>query len=66
MASTARRNPLMPWYIGLVIVGLVDAFVAYEFFATKCQAPGIAQMLVVVVLPGVYLALMYLTLKSQD
>jgi len=35
-------------------------------FATGCPAPGIAEVLVVVVIPAVYLGLMYLTLKSQD
>jgi hypothetical protein len=63
---TTRRNQLLPWYIGLIIIVIVDVYIGYQFFATKCEAPGIAQFLVLVVVPGVYLVLMYLTLKSQD
>ena len=65
MATTDRRNPLLPWLIGLVIIAIVDIYIGYQFYATECQAPGIAQFMVLVVIPGVYLALMYLTLKSQ-
>ena len=65
MISPKPRNVLTPWIIGLIIIAAVDAYVAYLFYATNCQAPGIAQVLVVVVIPVVYLALMYLTLKSQ-
>ena len=65
MAAMARRNPLMPWIIGAIIIAIVDIYIAYLFFATECQAPGIAQFLVLVAIPVVYLALMYLTLKSQ-
>ncbi len=65
MADNERRNPLMPWFIGLVIVVAADLYVAYLFFTGVCQAPGIAQVLVIVVIPVVYLALMYLTFKSQ-
>jgi len=66
MATAARRNPLMPWLIGIVVIVVADAYVAYQFFSTKCQAPGLAQFLVLVAVPGVYLILMYLTFRSQD
>jgi hypothetical protein len=65
MADNERRNPLMPWFIGLAIVVAADLYVAYLFLTGVCQAPGIAQVFVVVVIPVVYLALMYLTFKSQ-
>lgn len=60
-----QRNALLPWYIGLAIIAVVDAYVGYQFFATRCEAGFLPQALVLVVLPGVYLALMYLTFKSQ-
>ena len=66
MQQARKRNPLLPWFIGIVIVVLADVWVAYRMFATNCPAPGIAEVLVVVVIPVVYLGLMYLTLKSQD
>ena len=61
MATMERRNPLMPWIIGLVIIAIVDFYIGYLFLATDCQAPGLAQFLVLVAIPVVYLVLMYLT-----
>jgi hypothetical protein len=59
MATIAdRRNfSLPPWYIGLAIIAIVDAFIGYLFYSTKCEAPGLAQFLVLVAVPGVYLVL---------
>lgn len=65
MAETTRRNPLLPWFIGLGIIIPADIYIGYQFLATACSAPVIAQALVVVVVPVVYLTLMYLTFKSQ-
>lgn len=65
MTETKTRNPLLPWYIGLVIIAVVDFWVARELFSSACQAPGIIAMGIVVVIPVVYLALMYVTFKSQ-
>ena len=66
MAASARRNVLVPWLIGVVIIAIVDIYVGYTFYSTKCEAPGLAQFIVLVFVPGVYLVLMYLTFKSQD
>lgn len=65
MQTSAPRNRLLPWYIGLIIIAAVDIYIGYQFYATQCQATGLAQSLVLVVVPGVYLVLMYLTFKSQ-
>lgn len=61
-----RRNALLPWFIGLAVIVVADLTVAYQMFSTACQASGLAQTLVLVVMPVVYLVLMYLTLRSQD
>jgi hypothetical protein len=66
MATAKRRNALFPWYIGLAIIAAVDAYIGYRFLSTQCEAPAIAQFLVLVAVPGVYLVLMYLTFRSQD
>ena len=68
MATVAKKtnSRLLPWYVGLAIIAVVDGYIGYQFYATKCEAPGIAQFLVLVVVPGVYLVLMYLTLRSQS
>ena len=67
MADTPqRRNRLMPWYIGLAIVVLAVVWVAWQMYCAACQAPGFVEALVLIVIPAVYLALMYLTFKSQD
>ena len=65
MPQARKRNVLLPWLIGIVIVVLADLWVIYRMFATACPAPGIVEAIVVIVIPVVYLALMYLTLKSQ-
>jgi hypothetical protein len=66
MQQVRKRNALLPWFIGIAIVALADLWVAYRMFATDCPAPGIVEAIVVIVIPVVYLGLMYLTLKSQD
>ena len=65
MANSGQRNPIVAWVIGVIIVVIVDIYIGYLFYATKCEAPGLAQVMVLVILPCVYLALMYLTLKRQ-
>jgi hypothetical protein len=67
MDNVTRGNnfPLLPWYIGLAIIAIVDAFIGDQFYRMRCEANGIAQFLVLVVVPGVYLVLMYLTFRSQ-
>lgn len=66
MATQARRNRLLPWYIGIAIVAAAVAFVGYRMFAAACPAPTIIELGVLIVIPAVYLALMYLTFVSQD
>lgn len=66
MANAHPRNVLVPWFIGIAIIAVVDAYVAWLLFATECGAPTVPRLLVVVVVPAVYLVLMYLTLKSQN
>ena len=65
MSNGTPRNVLLPWFIGIVIVVLADLWIVYRMFATSCPAPGIVEAIVVIGIPVVYLALMYLTLKSQ-
>lgn len=66
MADAMKRNPLLPWFIGLAVLIAADAWIAYRMFSTACEAPGFVQAVVVIIVPAVYLALMYLTFKSQD
>jgi hypothetical protein len=66
MAQAARRNRLTPWYIGIVIILAAVAYTAYQMFVVGCAAPTIVELIVLVTIPTVYLALMYLTLVSQD
>jgi hypothetical protein len=65
MDGTKKRNPLLPWFIGIAIVLVADFWIAYRMYATDCPAPGFIETLIIVVLPAVYLGLMYLTFKSQ-
>lgn len=61
-----KRNPLMPWWIGLAIVAAIVAYFAYRFSCMECGHPGGAvEFIILGVIPVVYLGLMYLTFKSQ-
>lgn len=64
----AQHSRLYPWYIGIAIIAVFEAIIAYLFFfnSPHCGAP-IPQLflLLLFVLPIVYLALMFLALKSQ-
>ncbi|WEX10723.1 hypothetical protein [Chelativorans sp. AA-79] len=61
-----KRNRLMPWYIGTAVILASVFFVAYRMWVNDCGAPVAIELGVLTVIPAVYLALMYLTLTSQD
>ena len=65
MTIPEKRNRLLPWYIGLIVIAIADYIVATQLFSNACQAPTFVSLGVVVVIPTVYLVLMYLTLTSQ-
>lgn len=65
MNQTARRNRLLPWYIGMAAIFAAVAYVGYQMFFVGCPAPTIVELIVLLVIPAVYLGLMYLTLVSQ-
>jgi hypothetical protein len=60
------RNPLMPWWIGLVIIIVTVIYAAYRFSCLECGPPSIFLLVVILgIMPAVYLALMYITLKDE-
>ncbi|MBZ0163768.1 MAG: hypothetical protein K8H74_13790 [Notoacmeibacter sp.] len=63
--APAKRNRLTPWYVGLAIILASVLFVGYRMMTNDCAQPQI-EIAVLVVIPAVYLVLMYLTLISQD
>jgi hypothetical protein len=65
MIERLQRNPLTPWYIGIAILVVTDVIFAYYIFTGNCGMPNPIVVGFLFVLPGVYLALMYLTFKSQ-
>jgi hypothetical protein len=66
MAQTIRRNRLLPWYIGIAIVIAAEIYVGYEMFYVGCPAPVLLEVAMLIVIPVVYLTLMYLTFVSQE
>jgi hypothetical protein len=64
--TSRRRSRLMPWYIGILIVLAAVILTGYRMWAGNCPAPTILEIGVLVVIPVVYLALMYLTFISQE
>jgi hypothetical protein len=65
MKAFHKRNPLVSWYLGLVVIVASVAAVGMEMYTSGCEAPGIAIVIYLLAIPGIYLTLMYLTLKSQ-
>lgn len=61
----AHHSRLYPWYIGVAVVVGFELVVGSLFFGPACRAPAIPQIMVLVVLPVVYLTLMFLAFKSQ-
>lgn len=55
----------MPWYIGLSVIVLAVAYVGYQMFFVGCPAPTFVELIVLIIIPVVYMALMYLTFVSQ-
>lgn len=64
MSNGINRSRLLPWYIGAAIIFGSVIFLAEEMLATP--APTALELGVLIIIPLVYLTLMYLTLKSQD
>ena len=65
MMQMVRRNRLMPWYVGLIVILAAVIFVGYQMFYVGCPAPVGVELIVLGVIPFVYLGLMYLTFVSQ-
>jgi len=63
MSASAKRSKLLSWYIGAAIILAGVMYLAEELIATP--APTLLEFGVLVVIPSVYLTLMYLTLKSR-
>lgn len=60
-----RRNPLLPWYIGIVIVLAAVVGVGVQAYRTDCGIAPVTLLLGLGVIPVVYLFLMYLTFTGQ-
>ena len=66
MNQIVRRNRLLPWYIGIVVIVVAEIVVGYQMFYVGCPAPVLLELAMLVVIPAVYLVLMYLTFISQE
>jgi hypothetical protein len=66
MNQIVRRNRLLPWFIGIAIIVAAEIYVGYEMFYVGCPAPVLLELAMLVVIPAVYLVLMYLTFISQE
>jgi hypothetical protein len=66
MIEAFKRNPLTPWYIGVVFLLIIDAVFLYYVMSRSCEIPSPIVFGIMVIIPGLYLALMYLAFRSQD
>ncbi|QKV17515.1 hypothetical protein [Oricola thermophila] len=64
--KTRKRNRLTPWFIGLAVILAAVIFVGYRMHASNCGISMGLELIVLGVMPVVYLALMFLTLESQE
>jgi hypothetical protein len=62
----ALTQPAYPWYIGVVFLLIVDAVFFYYVTTRSCEIPNPIVFGIMVIIPAVYLVLMYLALRSQD
>ena len=62
---TPISRQLMPWCAGVAIIFLAVIFIGYQVLWAGCSAPTLYTVAVLVVVPLVYLALMYLTFISR-
>ncbi len=61
-ALSVQRNRMTPWYIGIIIIVIVDAIL---LLLTDEGQAELAQQAALVAIPLVGLGLMYLMFKSQ-
>lgn len=66
MTEPIRRNRLMPWYAGIAIIAVLEGYLIWRNWQCVCEIPALELVIVMVVLPVLYLFLMWLTLRSQD
>jgi hypothetical protein len=66
MNQLVRRNRLLPWYVGIAVILAAVTYVGYQMFVVGCPAPTFVELGVLVIIPVVYLGLMYLTFVSQE
>lgn len=62
----ASRNRLLPWFVGIAIVVAAVVFVGWRMVVTGCATDTPVALGVLVLIPLVYLGLMFLTLTSQE
>jgi hypothetical protein len=65
MPAIIARNRLLPWIVGLAVIVAAIGVASWLLSVSTCGAPVVTIALVLLVMPAVYLALMYLTLTSQ-
>ncbi len=63
--ASSSRNRLTPWFIGTAIVLICVVYTGYNMLTGNCPESPILDLGVLLVIPAVYLILMYFTFKSQ-
>lgn len=64
--QSRRRHPLLPWWIGLIIILAAIGYAAFRFSCDDCGAAALPEFLVLAAVPLVYLTLMYLLFRGQS
>jgi hypothetical protein len=67
-----RHSRLYPWYVGIAIIAGFELALGYLFLGPSCPCaaaspvPQVLFTLLLIVLPVIYLTLMFLALRSQE
>ena len=65
MPSSAKRDRLLPWSAGLVLIVASVGYIGYQMVATNCPVTLPVALIVLTVVPAVYLTLTFIAFTSQ-
>jgi hypothetical protein len=66
MAQPTRQQRLISWTVGAAVVLAAVIYTGYQMFIADPVAPVFVRVLVLIAIPAIYLALMYVTLAGED
>lgn len=66
MGDPKHHNQLKPWYIGVSVIVFSNLIFLYYIMNHECRIPNFFIVGLLVLLPAIYLTLMYAAFRSQQ